>query len=76
MGFVSDLAQATVFLFTAMALYLLLKHVHELVARATAESIELLVVAPAAAGELWFVAYLLAKGIRVAEPKALVPVAA
>jgi hypothetical protein len=33
-GFVSDLAQATFFLFTAMALYLLLRHVHELVARA------------------------------------------
>jgi hypothetical protein len=33
-GFVSDLVQATVFLFTAMALYLLLRHVNELVARA------------------------------------------
>jgi len=32
-GFVSDLVQATFFLFTAMALYLLLRHVHELVAR-------------------------------------------
>lgn len=182
LGFVSDLVQATVFLFTAMALYLLLKHVHELVARAmvvfvavsvaiiclnllhqytalslamgqdyastfgqagsdalaglfadmhaagyliaqmffglwllplgylvyrsgyfpkvlgvllvigcfsylvdlfahflapgVAKSIELLVVAPAAVGELSFVAYLLAKGVRVAEPKGLVPVAA
>jgi hypothetical protein len=34
MGFASDLVQATVFLFTAMALYLLLRHVNELVARA------------------------------------------
>jgi hypothetical protein len=34
LGFVADLVQATVFLFTAMALYLLLRHVHELVARA------------------------------------------
>ena len=33
-GFASDLVQATVFLFTAMALYLLLRHVNELVARA------------------------------------------
>ena len=33
-GFVSDLVQATLFLFTAMALYLLLRHVNELVARA------------------------------------------
>jgi hypothetical protein len=33
-GFVADLVQATVFLLTAMALYLLLRHVHELVARA------------------------------------------
>jgi hypothetical protein len=33
-GFVADLAQATVFLFTAMALYLLLRGVNELVARA------------------------------------------
>jgi Domain of unknown function (DUF4386) len=33
-GFVSDLAQATLFLFTAMALYLLLRSVDELVARA------------------------------------------
>jgi hypothetical protein len=179
-GFAADLVQATLFLFTAMALYLLLKDVHELVARAmvvlvavsvaiisinllnqftalriataeggilgaagadamaglfagmhhdgymiaqmffglwllplgylvyrsgyfpkvlgvllvigcfsylvdlfahfltpgVAESIELLVVAPAAVGELWLVAYLLAKGVRAAEPKALVPVAA
>lgn len=34
LGFASDLAQATFFLFTAMALYLLLRHVNELVARA------------------------------------------
>ena len=33
-GFVSDLVQATFFLLTAMALYLLLRDVHELVARA------------------------------------------
>jgi len=33
-GFASDLVQATFFLFTAMALYLLLRHVNELVARA------------------------------------------
>lgn len=33
-GFVADLVEATFFLFTAMALYLLLKHVHTLVARA------------------------------------------
>jgi hypothetical protein len=33
-GFATDLVQATFFLFTAMALYLLLRHVHELVARA------------------------------------------
>jgi hypothetical protein len=33
-GFAMDLAQATLYLFTAMALYLLLRHVHELVARA------------------------------------------
>jgi hypothetical protein len=33
-GFASDLVQATFFLFTAMALYLLLRHVDELVARA------------------------------------------
>jgi hypothetical protein len=33
-GFAADLVQATFFLFTAMALYLLLRHVHELVARA------------------------------------------
>lgn len=33
-GFASDLVQATLFLFTAMALYLLLRHVNELVARA------------------------------------------
>jgi hypothetical protein len=32
-GFVADLAQATIFLFTAMALYLLLRGVNELVAR-------------------------------------------
>jgi hypothetical protein len=182
LGFAGDLVQATVFLFTAMALYLLLRHVHELAARAmvalvavsvaiiclnlvnqsmalslatgedyartfgsagadalaglfadthaagyliaqmffglwllplgylvyrsgyfpkvlgillviggfgylvdlfahflvpgVAEGIELLVVAPAAVGELWFIAYLLAKGVRVPEPKALVPVAA
>ena len=182
LGFAADLVQATMFLFTAMALYLLLRHVHELMARAmvvivavsvaiiclnllnqytalslatgetnasafgaagsaalaglfadmhangyliaqmffglwllplgylvyrsgsfpqalgvvlaigavgylvdlfahflapgVAESIETFVVAPAAIGELWFVAYLLAKGVRVAEPKALVPVAA
>ena len=41
-----------------------------------AESIELFVVAPAAVGELGFVAYLLVKGVRVPEPKALIPVAA
>ena len=34
LGFASDLVQATFFLFTAMALYLLLRHVDELVARA------------------------------------------
>jgi hypothetical protein len=34
LGFASDLVQATLFLFTAMALYLLLRHVDELVARA------------------------------------------
>ena len=34
LGFVADLVQATFFLFTAMALYLLLRHVNELVARA------------------------------------------
>jgi len=33
LGFASDLVQATFFLFTAMALYLLLRHVNELVAR-------------------------------------------
>jgi Domain of unknown function (DUF4386) len=33
-GFIADLVQATFFLLTAMALYLLLRHVHELVARA------------------------------------------
>lgn len=33
-GFVVDLVQATVFLLTAMALYLLLRHVHQLVAAA------------------------------------------
>ena len=33
-GFATDLLQATFFLFTAMALYLLLRHVNELVARA------------------------------------------
>jgi preprotein translocase subunit Sss1 len=33
-GFASDLVQATIFLFTAMSLYLLLRHVNELVARA------------------------------------------
>jgi hypothetical protein len=33
-GFVADLLQATFFLLTAMALYLLLRHVHELAARA------------------------------------------
>lgn len=33
-GFVADVAQATLFLFTAMALYLLLRGVNELVARA------------------------------------------
>jgi hypothetical protein len=33
-GFVADLAQATIFLFTAMALYLLLRGVNELAARA------------------------------------------
>ena len=33
-GFAADLVQATFFLFTAMALYLLLRHVDELVARA------------------------------------------
>jgi len=33
-GFAADLAQATLFLFTAMALYLLLRGVNELVARA------------------------------------------
>jgi hypothetical protein len=33
-GFAADLLQATFFLFTGMALYLLLRHVHELVARA------------------------------------------
>ena len=174
LGFVADLVQATVFLFTAMALYLLLRHVHELVARAMvvfvavsvaiiclnllnqdtalqlatgsapndalaglfadrqavgyliaqiffglwllplgylvyrsdafpkalgvllaigclgylidtfttflapgiAERIEWIVVAPAAVGELWMVAYLLAKGVRVPERPALVPTAA
>lgn len=34
LGFVADLVQATFFLFTAMALYLLLKHVNKLVAQA------------------------------------------
>jgi len=33
-GFAADLVQATFFLFTAMALYLLLRHVNDLVARA------------------------------------------
>jgi hypothetical protein len=33
-GFAADMVQATFFLFTAMALYLLLRHVNELVARA------------------------------------------
>ena len=33
-GFAADLVQATFFLFTAMALYVLLRHVNELVARA------------------------------------------
>jgi hypothetical protein len=174
LGFVADLVQATVFLFTAMALYLLLRHVHELVARAMvvfvavsvaiiclnllnqdtalqlatgsapndalaglfadrqaagyliaqiffglwllplgylvyrsdafpkalgvllaigclgylidtfttflapgiAERIEWIVVAPPAVGELWMVAYLLVKGVRVPERPALVPTAA
>jgi Domain of unknown function (DUF4386) len=181
-GFAADLVQATFFLFTAMALYLLLRHVHELAARAmvvivavsvaiiclnllnqytalalatgegsatafgsagsdalaglfadmhtagyliaqiffglwllplgylvlrsdafpkalgfllmlgclgylidtftwslapgVAERIEWLVVAPAAVGELWLVAYLLVKGVRVPERPALVPAAA
>jgi len=34
LGFVADLVQATFFLFTAMALYLLLKHVNKLIAQA------------------------------------------
>ena len=34
LGFAADLVQATLFLFTAMALYLLLRHANELVARA------------------------------------------
>lgn len=182
LGFASDLVQATVFLFTAMALYMLLRHVNELVARAMvvivavsvaiiclnllnqfvalqvatgkastaalgpagtdalaglfadmhaggyliaqiffglwllplgylvyrseffpkvlgvllaigsfgylidtfthflspgiAETIQWIVVAPAAVGELWFVAYLLVKGVRVPERPALVPAAA
>lgn len=182
LGYAADLVQATVFLFTAMALYLLMRHVHELVARAmvvivaisvaiiclnllnqytalslataesyasafgaagsgalaglfadmhangyliaqmffglwllplgylvyrsgyfpkalgvlvaigavaylvdlfvhflapgVAESIELVVVAPAAIGEVGLVAWLLVKGVRVPEPKALAPVAA
>jgi hypothetical protein len=38
-----------------------------------AESVELLVVAPAAIGELWFVAYLLAKGVRTSGPDAAMP---
>jgi hypothetical protein len=174
LGFAADLVQATFFLFTAMALYLLLRHVHELVARAmvvvvavsvaiiclnllnqytaltlatgsaaadalaglfadmhaagyliaqiffglwllplgylvyrsdafpralgvvlaigclgylidtfttflapgVAERIEWIVVAPAAVGELWLVAYLLVKGVRVPERPALVPAAA
>jgi hypothetical protein len=41
-----------------------------------AQSIELFVVAPAAVGELGFVAYLLVKGFKAPEPKLLVPVAA
>jgi hypothetical protein len=174
LGFAADLVQATFFLFTGMALYLLLRHVHEFVARAmvvivavsvaiiclnllnqytaltlatrevpvdalaglfadmhtagyliaqvffglwllplgylvyrsdafpkalgvllaigcvgylidtfttflapgVADRIEWLVVAPAAAGELWLVAYLLVKGVRVPERPALVPAAA
>jgi Domain of unknown function (DUF4386) len=182
LGFAADLVQATVFLFTAMALYLLLRHVHELIARAmvlivavsvaiiclnllnqytalslatgdhyasvfgpagsdalaglfadmhaggyliaqmffglwlvplgylvyrsgsfpkalgvllalgavgylvdlfahflgpdVAESIEAFVVAPAAVAELWFVAYLLVRGVRAPEPKVLVPAGA
>ncbi|MGH2529132.1 MAG: DUF4386 domain-containing protein [Actinomycetota bacterium] len=180
LGFASDLVQATVFLLTAMALYVLLRHVNELVARAMvvivavsvaiiclnllnqfvalqiatgqttsgalgpagsdalaglftdmhggyliaqiffglwllplgylvyrsgsfpkvlgvllavgcfgylidtfvhflapgiADTIQWIVVAPAAFGELWFVAYLLLKGVRVTERPALVPAA-
>ena len=173
LGFAADLVQATFFLFTAMALYLLLRHVQELVARAmvvivavsvaiiclnllnqytaltlatgggsdalagvfadmqtagyliaqiffglwllplgylvyrsdafpkalgvllmvgclaylidtftwflapgVAERVEWIVLAPAAAGELWLVAYLLVKGVRVSQRPALVPAAA
>ena len=175
LGFAADLVQATFYLFTAMALYLLLRNVHELVARAmvvivavsvaimclnllnqytalalatggasgsdalaglyadmhaagyliaqiffglwllplgylvyrsdafprvlgallmlgcfgylidtftwllapgVAERIEWIVIAPAAVGELWFVAYLLVKGVRVPQRPALVPAAA
>jgi hypothetical protein len=162
-GFATDLVQATFFLFTAMALYLLLRHVNELVARAMvvivavgvaiiclnllnqyvalqvatgadmhtagfliaqiffglwllplgflvyrsglfpkvlgvllaigclgylidtfahflapgfAETVQWIVVAPAAVGELSFVAYLLVKGVRVPERSALMPAAA
>ena len=45
-------------------------------AAGVAESIELLVVAPGAVGELGFVAWLLVKGVRVPEPRTHVPVAA
>lgn len=40
-----------------------------------AERIQWIVVPPTAVGELWFVAYLLVKGVRVPERPALVPAA-
>jgi hypothetical protein len=68
-GFAADLVQATFFLFTAMALFLLLRHVNELVAR----GIETFVLAPAAIGEIAFVVWLLVKGVPVRERDELVP---
>lgn len=45
-------------------------------APSVAERVEWFVLAPAAAGELWIVAYLLVKGVRVPQRPALVPAAA
>jgi Domain of unknown function (DUF4386) len=71
MPFVSDLVQATVFLFTAMARYPLLKHVHELVARA------MVVLVAISSGRAAVVRRIpVGGGHQAAEPKALVAVAA